>query len=204
MKRKIWISIALCAALSTVAFARGGQAGGSQNTQATPTQISVSAVVANLTEEQKEDLLFMYQEEKVARDAYITLGNLWGERVFLNIQKAEQKHMDAIRSLLEKYALPIPVTDDTIGVFENEELQVLYDELVEMGSVSSEDALNVGVLIEETDIADLEEKIVGAPDDIVAVYSNLLQGSYNHLDAFTRALSGSGAASGGQQGRRGR
>ena len=200
MKNKIWISIALCAALSTVAFARGGN----QNTQAAPAQISSSTAISNLTEEQKEDLLYMYQEEKVARDAYITLGNLWGERVFLNIQKAEQKHMDAIRSLLEKYTLPVPVVDDTIGVFDNEELQALYDELIEIGSVSSQEALNVGVMIEETDIADLEEKIVGAPADIAAVYSNLLQGSYSHLNAFTRALDGSGGASGGQQGRRGR
>jgi hypothetical protein len=200
MKNKIWISIALCAALSTVAFARGGN----QNTQAAPAQISSSTAISNLTEEQKEDLLYMYQEEKVARDAYITLGNLWGERVFLNIQKAEQKHMDAIRSLLEKYALPVPVVDDTVGVFENEELQALYDELIEIGSVSSQEALNVGVMIEETDIADLEEKIVGAPADIAAVYSNLLQGSYSHLNAFTRALDGSGGASSSQQGRKGR
>jgi hypothetical protein len=145
--------------------------------------------VAELSEQQISALIFMYQEEKMARDAYITLGEKWGSKVFLNIQQSEQKHMDAIRSLLEKYDIPVPVIEDKIGVFENVELQDLYNQLIQQGSESEEMAFNVGVLIEETDIADLEAKMMDATEDVQAVFNNLLQGSQSHLRAFNRVLS---------------
>jgi len=147
-----------------------------------------NSVISELTQKQKDDLIFMYQEEKLARDVYITLGKKWGSRVFLNIQRSEQRHMDAIKRLLDKYSLKTPVPNDNIGTFKNEELQALYNELIAKGNLSLKDALEVGVTIEETDIADLEEKIDGAPSDIVRVYNRLLRGSYNHLRAFNANL----------------
>jgi len=160
-----------------------------------------------LTQQQKDDLLYMYEEEKLARDVYITLGEKWDSKVFLNIQKSEQTHMDSVKSLLIKYSLPIPevksgvvipVDEDlniyipysknNIGVFKNQKLQALYYELIKKGTLSLKDALEVGVLVEETDIADLEEKIEGVPEDIENVYNKLLKGSYNHLDAFNKNL----------------
>ena len=140
----------------------------------------------NLTQEQKDGLVFMYQEEKVARDVYNNLYEKWNIKVFSNIAKAEQSHMDAVKSILEKYNLDIP--NDEVGVFELEELQKLYDDLVAMGSVSSSEAIKVGVLVEETDIKDLEELIVDAPEDIKVIYQSLLNGSYNHLNAFNKQV----------------
>jgi hypothetical protein len=130
----------------------------------------------------------MYQEEKVARDAYTVLSEKWGSRVFSNIKKSEQRHMDAIKRLLERHNIPIPAIEDETGVFENEDLQNLYNQLMEQGLSSEEEALKVGVAIEETDIADLEERMVGAPDEVVKVFKNLLRGSQNHLRAFNRTL----------------
>ncbi len=54
----------------------------------------------------------------------------------------------------------------------------------------------MGVLIEQTDIADLQARLAQTDNaDIQLVYNNLLNGSYNHLSAFT---------GGGQQGGRGK
>ncbi len=195
---KIVISMAVTAVLTTVAFARGGYHGNfnqpnyNQNSGTTYLDYSVnSSVVAELTDVQKEDLLFMYEEEKLARDVYITLGDMWGASIFYNIQGAEQTHMSSLRTLLDKYSLTVPVMDDSVGVFENQELQALYNQLIEQGSVSLDEAINVGILVEETDIADLESKIVDTPSDIALVYQSLLNGSYNHLSAFTRNLGSS-------------
>jgi hypothetical protein len=149
---------------------------------------SGSTSVAELTQQQKDDLTFMYQEEKLARDVYNTLGDIWNARVFKNIQRSEQRHMNSVKYLLNKYNLPTPVLSDDIGVFEDEELQALYNELVEKGKLSLKDALEVGVAIEEKDIADLEAKIVNVPKDIERVFKNLDRGSYNHLRAFNRNL----------------
>ncbi len=181
MKKLILTSIAV-ATIATSAQAYRGNGGYNSN------NYNTQSTTNTLTQEQKDALTFMYQEEKVARDAYITLNDKWDVRVFANISKSEQKHIDAVKSLLIKYNIEVPVLDDTIGVFENEELQSLYDELVEKGLTSLNDAYEVGVAIEETDIADLEERMENASSDAQKVFSNLLRGSNNHLKAFNRQL----------------
>jgi len=204
---KTLLSIVLCAGLmSTAAMARGGYGHQSSKQQTVPTSTTVTQPVATttvstLTQEQIDDLVFMYQEEKMARDVYKTLGDTWGASIFYNIQSAEQNHMDAIKTLLVNYGIPVPVIEDTVGVFENQEIQALYDQLVSMGEESLTSAYNVGVLIEETDIADLEEKMADAPADVLQVYQTLLAGSYNHLAAFNRVIDGTYY---GGQSRRGR
>lgn len=163
-----------------------------------PSALVEAMPTVELTQEQIDGLVFMYQEEKVARDVYLKLYEAWGIKVFENIAKSEQSHMDAIKALLEKYEIEVPVANDSYGEFALSELQALYDALMVQGLLSSTDALEVGKLIEETDIKDLEERIVDAPEDIKTIYNSLLEGSYNHLDAFTSQLEGS--LGGGVQG----
>jgi len=188
--KKLLVTITLSTLVTLSLQARGGHGhrGAHHGNYNTQTNISQTATTSSLTQQQIDDLLFMYQEEKLARDVYITLGNTWGSQVFLNIQNSEQKHQNAIKNLLVQYNLPIPVASDEIGVFEDENLQSLYNQLISKGEQSLKDALEVGVLVEETDIADLEEKMVNVPDTIKRVYNNLLQGSYRHLEAFNSNL----------------
>jgi hypothetical protein len=143
---------------------------------------------STLTQDQIDDLLFMYQEEKVARDVYIKMYEKWGHNIFNNIKDSEQSHIDAVEALLVKYEIEIPIADTNIGEFELTELQNLYNDLITKGNLSLTDALEVGVMIEEKDITDIVEKMVDVPTDIETVYGNLLSGSYNHLDAFNNVL----------------
>ena len=144
----------------------------------------------SLTKEQKDTLLFIYQEEKVARDAYITLGNYYpSQTVYQNIQGSEQKHMDSAQGLCEKYDVDISNVDETdVGVFVVPVLQELYDTLVAQGYQSELSGLMVGEYIEITDIEDLEHAEIGMPTDVVNVYENLKAGSYSHLDSFRTAI----------------
>jgi len=146
-----------------------------------------------LTDKQKDELFFIYQEEKLARDVYITLGKLYpDENTFASIQLSEQRHIDAAQGLCEKYNIDISdVNEDEVGNFELPVLQDLYDDLVEQGTESLYDALGVGVFIEELDIGDLTDAIekMDMPSDVVNVYENLREGSYNHLESFQGALS---------------
>ena len=143
---------------------------------------------SELSEDEKADLLYMAEEEKVARDVYITLYDKWGEQVFQNISQSEQRHMDAIATLLDRYDIESPVINE-VGKFTNPDLQALYDKLVAQGSQSVEEALKVGALIEEVDIKDLEEAIARTDnEDIKQVYENLKNGSYHHLKAFVTTL----------------
>jgi len=139
---------------------------------------------------EQEGLLLMREEEKLARDVYLTLYSVQGLAIFQNISNSEQSHMDAVKGLLDRYGIPDPVTNDVLGVFANTELQSLYDYLVASGSASLLDALYVGATIEELDIADLEQLIseVDGNSDIVSVYENLLRGSRNHLRSFHKQI----------------
>ncbi|MEI6263229.1 MAG: DUF2202 domain-containing protein [Deltaproteobacteria bacterium] len=150
---------------------------------------SVGNVLAvNLTETDKESLRFMREEEKLAKDVYHVLFDMWGSSIFNNISGSEQTHMDTIKTLLDRYDIEDPASEIE-GEFNNPELQVLYVELVALGSISLVEALNVGVIIEEKDIADLHDRMNPTlPKDIKTVYSNLLKGSVNHLKAFTSNL----------------
>ena len=153
----------------------------------TPLVSSVQTVA--LTDDENYWLTYMREEEKVARDVYLSLNEKWNLRIFKNIAASEQVHMDAIKTLLDTYNIPDPATGKGRGEFTNPDLQELSDDLIQQGSISKVEALRVGVIIEETDIDDLNEGIATTRhNDIKTVYSNLLQGSLNHLDVFESSL----------------
>ncbi len=130
----------------------------------------------------------MREEEELARDVYLTLYEKWGLPIFQNIARSEQTHMNAVKTLLDRYGPQDPASDE-VGVFTNPDLQALYDQLVSQGSQSMVDALKVGALIEEVDIEDLKSWIAKTNNqDIIMVYENLMKGSRNHLRAFTSQL----------------
>ena len=86
--------------------------------------------------------------------------------------------MDAVATLLDRYAIEDQTVGNEIGVFSDADLQALYDELVEIGSRSMSDALRIGAAIEEIDILDLEERLAETNNrEILQVYENLLRGS---------------------------
>jgi len=145
-----------------------------------------------LSDAETESLLFMREEEKLARDVYLTFYDLWNDEIFLNISDSEQEHMDAIKQLLDKYDLEDPIIAG-VGLFNNADLQTLFDTLVARGEKSIMDALYVGALIEEVDMRDIQEAIDEASQpDIIAVYENLLKGSRNHLRAFVEKIEAEG------------
>ncbi|WP_456373041.1 DUF2202 domain-containing protein [Methanocaldococcus sp.] len=147
-----------------------------------------------ISEEEKEGLIEMREEEKLARDVYLTLYNKWKLPIFKNIANAEQTHTDAIKCLLRKYNITDPVKTDEVGKFSNPKFEELYNKLVEEGSKSVVDALKVGATIEDLDIADLQYWINRTDnEDIKFVYENLMKGSRNHMRAFVRMLEQYGA-----------
>ena len=134
---------------------------------------------------EKEGILYMREEEKLARDVYNYLYEMWQVPVFRNIARSEQTHMDATTYILSRYNLPDPVADDTPGIFSNPELKELYDSLTAAGGTSLEAALAVGVEIEDLDIYDLGSRLALTDNaDIRIVYLNLEKGSRNHLRSF--------------------
>ena len=168
-------------------YGAGGQSRGQGLRLHDPSQTLPPA--GEVDEQEIADLLWMREEEKLARDVYTTLGEQWGLPVFSNIARSEQTHMDAVLVLLDRYGVEDPVGDNPVGVFTDPELQALYDRLVAQGGESLADALKVGGAIEEIDILDLQERLANTDNaDIRQVYQQLEAGSENHLRAFATTL----------------
>lgn len=168
---------------------RGGQGGGRQGWSVGGQAEEAAGQPGTLDETEAAGLLFMREEEKLARDVYLALYEAWGQPVFQNIAASEQAHMDAVLEQMVRYGVTDPAADAARGQFTNPDLQALYDQLLLQGSRSLADALKVGAAIEEIDILDLNERTAQTDETgILAIYQNLARGSENHLRAFTRAL----------------
>lgn len=172
----------------------GGSAQAAQSATAFETSLATIAPAA-LSADEAASLVFMREEEKLALDVYAAMFSIWGSNVFKNIGASEQTHMDAVKLLLTRYALPDPAEATLPGQFGNEMLQDLYDALVASGRTSLVAALQVGAEIEDLDIRDLRAiKATVDNADLLLVYENLEKGSRNHLRAFHDNLLRQGAS----------
>jgi hypothetical protein len=210
MKSVIQRSVEMVAVLVLVAglaACGGGDSGppvdvdsnGSTRFNATNLSAALAAlpVETPLSAAESASLVFMREEEKLAQDVYAALDGLWSDatRTFGNITNSEATHTEAVRQLLERYALADPALNQAAGSFTDTGLQLLYTQLVAAGATDVVAALQVGAQVEELDIRDIQVALATIDNqDIAMVYDNLLKGSRNHLRAFHKALLAQGAS----------
>lgn len=195
MSRLIIIKILAISLLISNTIMAGNGPGHGQQSQLTSStsQINVDTSII-LTDEEETDLAFMREEEKLARDVYLHFFDLLGTKIFTNISNAEQAHMDSIKVIIDAYDLTDPAPIDH-GFFTDPDLQSLYDQLTIAENGTLINALNVGSLIEEVDIRDLYHAISNTSNPaLIQVYTQLLNGSYKHLNAFVSQLSSQGVS----------
>jgi hypothetical protein len=150
--------------------------------------------VISLNAQEIETLQFLIEEEKLARDVYLYLNDLHDHSVFKNISGSEQKHIYLVQQLLQKYDVENPAVEER-GVFQNQEIQALYNTLIIQGAESLEKAFIVGATIEDLDIKDLNLALISTDkEDLIQVFNNLKCGSKNHLRGFTSQLSELGSS----------
>jgi hypothetical protein len=168
----------LMLALALPVMAQGGYRGNGPGP-------GVVAPTVPLTTDEAKWLSFMREEEKLAGDVYQRLHEKWNLTIFKNISASEDTHFNSVGNLLSRYGAPDPAQNNAAGVYSDARLNAMYNELIAKGMVSVKDALEVGVIIEKKDIEDLQAALaVTAKLDIKRVYTNLLNGSFNHLEAF--------------------
>ena len=187
-----------------------------QNEEKIPASVSLAltAEKSTLTQELKDSITYMYNEEKLAKDIYLNVYKMQPLQQLYNIAtKSETKHEDAVNDLAIKYDLNITLHPDTQKPYDKKSLdsygsgeypvvaiQELYDMLYDKGIQSQKDALEVGCLVEVTDIDDLDKYMEQAntskADDVYAVFDFLREGSYKHYWAFDKGLKNKGVADG--------
>jgi hypothetical protein len=99
--------------------------------------LSLSAIVLSITgftqqasplnQQEKDAILYMREEEKLARDVYESMYAKWEVNPFGNIPQSEQTQMDRMKTLITSYKLADPVANnnDKHGLFTNSILQKL-------------------------------------------------------------------------------
>ncbi|OYV29560.1 MAG: ferritin [Thiomonas sp. 20-64-9] len=203
MQRRTFLNTTLGAAV----LALTGCGGGDSTVAATPASTDATSATAiaalstqldalppsDLSATEASALVFMREEEKLARDVYQLLYTQWGQKVFSNIAASEQQHMDAVALLLTRYNLPDPAAATAPGVFQDPHVQELFNALMAQGQTSQIAALTVGATIEDLDILDLQTRIAATDNaDIALVFNELMKGSRNHMRAFISQLTKQG------------
>ena len=221
MKQKIILSSIIAASFFLTACGssgndgnKNGNGGGNHGNKGNGGVDVNSYPTYSLTQQNKNDLAFMGNEERLAYNVYMNLYNYHNNngneiKQLYNISSgSEVKHIETVRDLVNKYNIKpedltvldsAPVAssttdqsdlpDDKYGVAH---IQTLYNDLMAKGESSVQDALEVGCMIEVTDINDLNPKIQNAIDsgakDLEDAFSFLRDGSYNHYWAFDKGL----------------
>ena len=165
-----------------------------------------------LTDDQKFTLAYMWNEEKLAKDLYLALNDVWPQATLSNIAtKSETTHEAMVETLVAAYDINITNLVDYEKAYSEEELlalapgefaipklQKLYDTLYADGAASAQDALEAGCKVEVTDINDLTAYIavVDGVDDIVSTFESLRSDSQMHYGKFDQALKDMGITEG--------
>ena len=192
-------------------LAMAGCGGGSSISDVIEEPIISEEPLSILSQDLKESIAHMYNEEGLAYDVYMNIYKIQAVQQLQSIaMNSEIKHIDAVNDLAIKYDLnitdypelpaPYSVEDIGDGNYSVEAINVLYDTLYTKGIQSKQDALEVGCMVEVVDIDDLEAYISLAEEsnasDVLDVFNILISGSYKHYWTFHNALIGMGVADG--------
>ena len=139
----------------------------------------------------KQSLAFMYEEERLAKEVYLAVYNKQPvQQLYKIATNSETRHISAVASLARKYG--VATSSQRVGHYTNSHIQSLFNTLYKKGIRSRKDALEVGCMVEVTDINDLNRYIYQAQkagaSDVLQTYEFLRRGSYNHYWAFDRGL----------------
>lgn len=134
-----------------------------------------------------EDMLtYAIQDEYRARAEYAMIMETYGEqRPFLNIMSAEERHISALTPLFDRYRIPLPEDEGREHAILPSSLQAAYE---------------TGVQAEIDNIAMYERFLQspGLPEDVTTVFTQLMNASKNHLEAFQRKADGSNGSGSGK------
>ncbi|WP_404388637.1 DUF2202 domain-containing protein [Humibacillus xanthopallidus] len=170
-------------------------AGGAAVSAGASTGVAPTSVVATATATDPalaKGLAFTREEERMARDLYQALADHYdGALPFSRIVTSEQRHFDAVGTMLERYSVTDPAAGKQAGSYADPTIQKLYDGWLAEGKTSLAAAYGVGVELETRDIADLEKAIAAtSAADVKQLYTNLQRASEHHLAAFEAAVDG--------------
>jgi hypothetical protein len=142
-----------------------------------------------LTAAQRTELARLAEEEKLNHDLYTAFTKAYGLPVFENLAAAEANHLQALRTLMDRYDIADPTAGKAAGVFASATVQAGYDRLLAQGKAGQQAALRAARAVEQNAIASYGEAIDGLNAPAAErVYSNLRATETRHLAAINTWL----------------
>lgn len=149
--------------------------------------VSAQNSATSLSDEEFAGLVYMREEEKLARDVYLTLNARWELRIFDNIiKRVKRSTWLRCSGLLDTYNIEDPVGINPVGVF----ISPYFRSCMTISLLAMTSCRNLwrsAGYVEEVDLLDLATRMKATTNqDILRVYANLEKGSRNHLRAFVK------------------
>ncbi|MBN1778463.1 MAG: DUF2202 domain-containing protein [Clostridiales bacterium] len=149
-----------------------------------------AAVTEGTTYTLEQMLTYALQDEYMAQAEYEAIRAAFGvNNPYLNIQNAEVTHQEALLPLFAAYGIPVPANTAAGSVVIPATLQETYE---------------IGVQAEINNIAMYQAFLSqdNVPDDVRRVFTDLMNASQSHLNAFSRSLekTGTGLGNGRENG----
>jgi len=146
-----------------------------------------AAVTEGTTYTLSEMLTYALQDEYMAQAEYAAIQEAFGvNNPYANIQNAEVTHQEALLPLFAAYGIDVPANTAAGSVVIPATLQETYE---------------IGVQAEIANIAMYQAFLAqdNVPDDVRAVFTELMNASQSHLEAFTRNAEKTGTGLGNGQ-----
>lgn len=145
------------------------------------TELPITPSEPQLTEQEKADLTFSREQEKLSRDVYLYAYAKYQNPIHLKVSGSQQVRMDELKALLEKHELADPASQDT-GVFSTTELQDRYNDLITQADISLEMAIISTMTVEDRGMSDIETYISNTEkEDVLYTYDFMHCTSKNHI-----------------------
>ena len=147
----------------------------------------------NLTKKEKWALLFILEEEKMIRDLSYNFSDKYEDKIFEDIYKAENSHIDPVQKIVRDYNLDDPSSKKDVGEFHNPQIRMIYDELLKQGQKDKVSAYKALLQALERNISNLNENIDKTDKDgILFLFRNLRRSSKNHMKSLLNKINSQG------------
>ena len=142
-----------------------------------------------LTAAQRTELARLAEEEKLNHDLYAAFAKAYSLPVFENLAVAEANHLQALRTLIDRYGIADPTAGKAAGVLASATVQAAYDRLLAQGKSGQQAALEAARAVEQNAIARYGDALDGLNAPAAErVYSNLRDAETRHLAAINAWL----------------
>ena len=144
---------------------------------------------SGLSMEETESLKFTAEQEKLSVELYLYAFSAYNLPIFQEIANKKTRHLTEVRAVMEDLDVEDPTEGIGVGVFNNTEIQTLYNQMRSRIEEGQNNAFIAALTVEESIIhfsgISLSET---SNNTLIELYEAIICGSKNHFRTFYSEL----------------